>query len=531
MNIKKKIREKIIAMRDTLSATEIHRWSEDIAVRLYSDYRFREAETIFIFVSFGSEVDTHGIISHLLSLGKCVCVPRIVKKHHMSAVRIESLQDLEANRMGILEPVNGTEVEPEDIDLVIVPGVAFDRRGYRIGYGGGYYDTFMSKIPGVDKIALAYDMQLIDRVENEVWDIRVDSLITGSHTYHFKRIREYGITIGGMTPGPLNRITDVEGVMVGHSTIDTRDNKTGVTVVVPSKDNPFTHKLTASSYVLNGFGKTTGLIQVDELGQLESSIALTNTLNVGRVQDALIDYTVESCIGEGADILSLNTVVAECNDSYLNNITNRVVEKKHLYQAFKTSSLDFPEGDIGGGKGMSCHSLKGGIGSASRTIPVGDRDYTLGVLVQSNHGILRDLTIDGKNIGGEIDQIINTNDMVDKGSIIIIIATDLPLTSRQLKRICKRASVGMARVGSYMGHGSGEIVIGFSTANRIKDSGEDPITSLLSLREDLMDLPFRGAGEAVEEAILNSMICSSRVEGFRGTRETLADFMYMLTNE
>ena len=528
MNIKKMIRKKIIGMRDKLSADELHKWSKDIAGRLYSDYRFREAKTVFIFASFGTEVDTHRIIEKLLSLGKTVCIPRIVGKHQMAAVKIESLGDLSPNKIGILEPVEGEEVEAEEIDLIIVPGVAFDRRGYRIGYGGGYYDAFMSRIPGVDKIALAYDMQFTGRVENEQWDIRVDALITQSQTYHFKRIREYGINIGKMPPGPLNKITDVEGVMVGHSTIDTENNKTGVSVVIPSRENPFIHKLTASAYVLNGFGKTAGLVQVDELGQLESPIALTNTLCVGRVQDALIEYMVNSCTEEGLEPLSLNTVVAECNDSYLNNIIKRVVEEEHLLEAFSTASRDFPEGDIGGGKGMSCHSLKGGIGSASRLMEIGDREYTLGVLVQSNHGLLSDLTIDGKNIGMDIQKILHTHDKVDKGSIITIIATDLPLTSRQLKRLCKRASVGMARVGSYIGHGSGEIVIGFSTANRIQHSGEAPILEHHSLREDLMDLPFRGVGEAVEEAILNSMVCSSRVEGVRGTRETLADFMYLL---
>lgn len=528
MKEKKRIRENIIGMRDALTPAEINRWSEDIAGKLYSDYRFREAETIFIFASFGSEVDTHRIIGELLSLGKSVCIPRIVKKHTMAAVRIENLGDLRPNKFGILEPVGGEEIDPQEIDLIVVPGVAFDRRGYRIGYGGGFYDVFMSRIPGVDKIALAYDLQIIDRVENEKWDIRVDSLITNSQTYHFKRIREYGIVVGSMNPGTLNKITDVDGIMVGHSTIDTGSTKTGVSVVIPSRENSFIHKLTASAYVLNGFGKTAGLVQVEELGQLESPIALTNTLCVGRVQDALIGYVVDSCKEEGAEVLSLNSVVAECNDSYLNDITRRAAGEEHLLEAFSTASREFSEGDIGGGKGMSCHSLKGGIGSASRIMKIEDREYTLGVLVQSNHGLLSDLTIAGKNIGRDIQEIIHTHDRVDKGSIITVIATDLPLTSRQLKRVCKRASVGMARLGSYIGHGSGEIVIGFTTANKIKHSGGDPIISHTSLREDLMDLPFRGVGEAVEEAILNSMVCSSRVVGVRGTRETLADFMHLI---
>ncbi len=528
MKEKKGIRERILGSRDDLSPDEIDRRSHAIAEKLYSDCRFKKAETIFIFASFGSEVDTHRIIEDLLSSGRSVCIPRIVGKHLMEAVRIGSLEELKPNKFGILEPVAGEVIAPQGIDLVVVPGLAFDRRGYRIGYGGGFYDTFMSKIPGVDKIALAYDLQLIERIDNEDWDIRVDTLITESTTFHFKRIREYGIDIGGMTPGPLNKVTDVEGVLVGHATIDDGRNKTGVSVVIPSKENPFLHKLTASAYILNGFGKTSGLVQVEELGQLESPIALTNTLCVGRVQDALVGYMIDSCIRDGVEPLSLNTVVAECNDSYLNDITHRAVEEKHILEALEMASRDFPEGDIGGGKGMSCHSLKGGIGSASRIMVVGDREYTIGVLIQSNHGLLPDLTIGGRNIGRDIQELIQTHDRVDQGSIITIIATDLPLTSRQLRRICKRASVGMARVGSYIGHGSGEVVIGFSTANRILHSGGDPIVEHASLREDLMDLPFRGVGEAVEEAILNSMVCSSRVEGIRRTRETLADFMHLI---
>ncbi|GLI55200.1 hypothetical protein PM10SUCC1_07150 [Propionigenium maris DSM 9537] len=528
MKEKKRIRERLIGMRDDLSPVEIDKRSDTIAEKLYSDYRFKKAETIFIFTSFGSEVDTHRIIEELLSMGRSVCIPKIMGKHLMAAVRIGSLEELRPNKFGILEPLEGEEVAPQEIDLIVVPGVAFDRRGYRIGYGGGFYDAFMSRVPEVDKIALAYDLQLIDRIDNESWDIRVDTLITESTTYHFKRIREYGIVVGSMTPGPLNRITDVEGVLVGHTTIDTQRNKTGVSLVIPSRENPFLHKLTASAYVLNGFGKTTGLIQLEELGQLESPIALTNTLCVGRVQDALVGHMIDSCTREGVEPISLNTVVAECNDSYLNDITHRAIEEEHLLKAISNAYRDFSEGDVGGGKGMSCHSLKGGIGSASRIIKVGNREYTLGVLVQSNHGLLSDLTIGGRRIGKDIQEVLQTHDRVDKGSIITIIATDLPLTSRQLKRICKRASVGMARTGSYMGHGSGEIVIGFSTANKKEHSGGDPIVEHTSLREDLMDLPFRGVGEAVEEAILNSMVCSSRVEGVRGARETLTDFMYLI---
>jgi D-aminopeptidase len=340
-----------------------------------------------------------------------------------------------------------------------------------------------------------------------------------------KRIDDYGIIIGSLPRGKLNKITDVKGVKVGHCTIDTDENKTGVTVILPQKNNIFVNKMVAACYVLNGFGKTAGLVQIEELGTLEAPIALTNTLNVGLVHDAIVEYMINESRNENVEITSINPVVCECSDRYLNNIQNRAVNKEHVFKALKDCCADFPEGDVGGGKGLSCHQLKGGIGSASRIVNLDGNDYTLGVLVQSNHGSLEDLTIDGKNIGKDLAQKISVKEADAKGSIIIIIATDIPCTSRQLKRICKRAGVGLARLGSYTGHGSGEIMIGFSNANIIKQDEKRDIIPLRIINENKINQVFRAVAEACEEAVLNSMITADRVVGYKGNvRESLKDY-------
>lgn len=341
-----------------------------------------------------------------------------------------------------------------------------------------------------------------------------------------KRIQDYGINIGEFPKGKLNKITDVKGVKVGHSTIDTKESKTGVTVILPMEENIFSNKLIGASYVLNGFGKTTGLVQIEELGTLESIIALTNTLNVGLVQDAIVDYMIEECNRENIDLESFNPIVAECNDGYLNNIQLRAVKEEHVYSAIENAKVDFLEGDIGAGKGMSCHQLKGGIGSASRIVNLDGEEYTIGVLVLSNYGLLKDLTINGEKIGERLSKEIELNPQKDQGSIISIIATDIPLSSRQMKRVCKRTSVGLAKLGSYIGHGSGEIILGFSTANIIKYGEKADILDFKFLKEDKIDTVFRAVAECEEEAVLNSMIASNKVIGYKGRRrESLRDYI------
>lgn len=336
------------------------------------------------------------------------------------------------------------------------------------------------------------------------------------------RIREYGINIGEMPTGRLNKISDVPGVTVGHCTIATQEHNTGVTVVMPCPDDPFTNKLPCASFVLNGFGKTAGLIQIDELGTLETPIALTNTLNVGLVHDALVEYMVRTA---KTRLRSVNPVVCECNDASLSSITRRAVRAEHVFAAIESASADFEEGAVGCGRGTTCHGLKGGVGSASRLVTLDGREYTLGVIVQTNHGRLGDLMISGKSIGREIQRSLAEN-APDKGSCIIILATDIPASDRQLRRIIKRCSVGLARLGSFIGHGSGEVFIGFSTANRVRAGEKRDITDARRLNEDSLDPVFRAAAECTEEAVLNSMTAAETVVGpKKAVRHSLAEFL------
>lgn len=330
------------------------------------------------------------------------------------------------------------------------------------------------------------------------------------------------LDIGRMEHGERNSIADVPGVTVGHCTVDNDRHKTGVTVVMPCQDDIFKRKMVAACHVLNGFGKTTGLMQIQELGTLESPIALTNTLNVGLVHDALVEHLCQTAEKNGYAIRSVNPVVAECNDASLNDIRHRAVGQTEVFAAIASASADFEQGDVGAGKGMTCHDLKGGIGSSSRIIEIGNQRYTLGVLALTNHGSLSDLTISGQTVGMDIERQIR-EDTPDEGSCILILATDLPVSSRQLGRILKRCSVGLARLGSFIGHGSGEVFIGFSTANRVPEEAD--CFSLNCIHESHINTAFRAAAEATEEAILQSMLRAKTVTGYSGkVRRSLAEF-------
>lgn len=376
-----------------------------------------------------------------------------------------------------------------------------------------------------------------------------------------KRIRDFGIVPGRMRTGEKNKITDVCGVLVGHSTIKNPENHTGVTVILPGKDNAFARKYVAASYVHNGFGKSCGLIQIDELGTIETPIALTNTLNVGIVWDALAEFVLRQCEKDQVTVKSLNPVVGECNDSRINHIERRGVRPEHVWEAIESAGADFAEGDVGAGAGTICYGLKGGIGSASRVVELYGREYTIGVLVQSNFGATKDFVLNGilagerilkhqermekrersrdenrGREGGKIDEADGLEagslgiSQSDQGSIMTILATDLPLSDRQLKRILRRTAVGIARTGAYTGHGSGEVMIGFSTANRVPMApGEEPQVQSV-LHESLMNHAFQGAAEAAHEAILNSMVCAGRTVGidgqvYWGLGELLPDIM------
>ena len=301
------------------------------------------------------------------------------------------------------------------------------------------------------------------------------------------------MAIGSLPHGAENRITDVPGVLVGHCTVNEGNCHMGVTVVLPHNRNPFTEKLTAASCVFNGYGKTLGLVQVDELGTLETPIALTNTLNVGKVHDAMVSWMLRRCDEDGIRLTSVNPVVCECNDSRISEIALRPVGEKEVFAAIDSASTAFEQGSVGAGRGTLCYGMKGGIGSSSRLMELDGRTYTMGVLVQSNYGASADFR--KAALPGNLAES-------DRGSIILVVATDLPLSARQLKRVLRRTSVGMARLGSYIGNGSGEIAVGFTTAPRT-DQGSFQVQTVL--KEDMMNLPFRAVGECAEEAILQSM--------------------------
>ena len=356
------------------------------------------------------------------------------------------------------------------------------------------------------------------------------------------RIRDLGLTVGHLPTGPLNKITDVPGVRVGHCTIDTDRQKTGVTVILPAEGNLYTAPLTAACHVINGFGKSAGLMQVQELGTLETPIALTGTLNVGRMCDALVSYTVDACTAEGRSCRSVNPVVGETNDGTLSCNHDRPAGKNHLDAAIAAACRDFAEGDVGAGKGTVCFGLKGGIGSASRVLEVGDRTCTLGVLVQTNFGCVENLRMDGLPVGRAVVSYLEQERATaektagksaadgsaaegtaitgqdDIGSIMIIVGTDLPVSELQLGRILRRATVGLARTGSFVGHGSGDVVIGFTTANR--RGGEEAIRTVEVMSDGRLETAFTAVAECVEEAIYNSMIAADTVTGFNG-KETV----------
>lgn len=343
------------------------------------------------------------------------------------------------------------------------------------------------------------------------------------------RIADYGVQVGSLPRGARNRITDVPGVRVGHATVNDERHHTGVTVILPCEDNMFKSKLTAASFVLNGFGKTQGLVQIDELGTLETPIALTNTLNVGKVHDALVGYMAARCREDGIEMSSINPVVGECNDAALNAITDRPVEKEHVLRAIETASEDFEEGCVGAGAGTVCHGLKGGIGSASRVLEIAGGRYTLGVLVQSNHGTLEELHVMERPLGREIIAKRSAQpapEPNDRGSIMMVLATDLPVSDRQLRRILKRCAVGLARNGSYFGHGSGDVMIGFTTANRVPHGGMHRAITQQVLTEHTLEFAFRAAAEATQEAVLNSLTAAVTMTGLNGkTYESITKYL------
>ncbi len=304
--------------------------------------------------------------------------------------------------------------------------------------------------------------------------------------------------------GPGNRLSDVPGVKVGHSTLADGDIQTGVTAILPSGANLFTHPLPCGVAVLNGFAKPAGLVQIAELGRLQTPILLGNTLSVGTLFTTLARHAIEHNPELGRTLPTVNPLVLECNDGWLNNIQAMAVTEALARQALDHAGQDFARGSVGAGRGMSCFGLKGGIGTASRFCP--QLQATLGVLVLANFGTLSSLTLDGLQVGPAIEPLLpGLAPQVDAGSVIIVMATDAPLDSRQLVRIAKRAGAGLGRLGSYWGHGSGDIAAAFSTCQQ-PDPPED------SLLESLL----AAAADATEHAVLDALLNAEPVSGFRG---------------
>ncbi len=338
-----------------------------------------------------------------------------------------------------------------------------------------------------------------------------------------QRARDLGIEIGVLPTGKYNTITDVTGVKVGHKTLNQAESvKTGVTAIIPHTGNIFQEKLPAAIYIANGFGKLTGISQVKELGNLETPIILTNTMSVPLAADALIDYTLAQTGNE--KVKSVNFLVGETNDSYLNDITARNVKKTDVLDAIALAK-DGPvqEGNVGAGTGTVCFGWKGGIGTSSRVLPKKSGGYTVGVLVQTNFGGV--LQINGVPMGVELgkhflhDQL---NDPAD-GSVMIIVATDAPLTSRNLERLAKRAMLGLAKTGGIASNGSGDYVVAFSTAAelRVSHNSAFPKYEVSELRNDDVSPLFLAVIEATEEAILNSLFMAETTKGANGTIEAL----------
>jgi D-aminopeptidase len=321
-------------------------------------------------------------------------------------------------------------------------------------------------------------------------------------------VSEAGIRIGTLPPGKHNAITDVAGVAVGHATIHKGDSvRTGVTVVLPHGDNLFRNKVPAAIHVGNGFGKLVGSTQVQELGNIESPIALTNTLSVGKVADALVAHMLR--VPGNEHVRSINVIVGETNDGMLNDIRGRHVEARHVEQALAAAKTGpVAEGSIGAGHGTVCFGWKGGIGTASRRAG----EYTVGVLVQSNFG--GTLTVAGTPIPRQLQPAGKTR---EDGSCMIVVATDAPLSHRNLGRLAARAMAGMARTGASFSNGSGDYVIAFSTAKelRIRPGGDK--TGAAVLKNQRMTALFRAVAEATEEAILNSLFQATTVSSSKRT--------------
>jgi D-aminopeptidase len=339
------------------------------------------------------------------------------------------------------------------------------------------------------------------------------------------RARDMGLACGILPAGPRNSIGDVPGVHVGHRTLAYGDIRTGVTAVIPHGGNLYRQKPMAAAHVLNGFGKSAGLVQVEELGVIETPILLTNTFGVGTCCTALIRHALTQNPDIGRETSTVNPVVFECNDGWLNDIQALSITEQDAHAAIEDASGNVIVGSVGAGCGMSAFGFKGGIGTASRQISLDGAPFHWGILVLANFGRPGDLRLpDGKRISPGF-----ANMETEKGSVIVIAATDIPLSDRQLKRIIRRAGVGLARVGSFWGHGSGDIALGFSTANLLSHDERVDLLDLRVLNENRIDLLFEAMADATQEAVLDALVAAGPMVGRAGhSRPALADALHHL---
>lgn len=319
---------------------------------------------------------------------------------------------------------------------------------------------------------------------------------------------------GGLLPrGERDLITDVPGVLVGQVTVSGDGAETGVTAILPHSGNLFRSKVPAAVHVINGFGKSAGLIQIQELGNIEAPILMTNTFGVGTAINGALTHLLAQSEEIGDTTGTVNAVVMECNDGEINQIRTRFITEEHVLQAIACAGEHFEEGAVGSGRGMICYGLKGGIGSASRLVKLEERTYTVGALLMTNFGRTEDLRVYGDPLGQRIAQ---GRSEADKGSVIVVLATDAPMAARQLGRCARRAQNGLARTGSFTGCGSGEIALMFSTANQIPHRPETPWLSQQAIHEDYMDLFFQAVTECVEEGVISSMFHAKAMTDRRG---------------
>ncbi|MFM0338105.1 DmpA family aminopeptidase [Paraburkholderia fungorum] len=343
--------------------------------------------------------------------------------------------------------------------------------------------------------------------------------------------------IGVLPRGPRGSIADVQGVTAGHCTLDDGPVQTGVTVIRPHGGDPFLDKVPAAASVINGFGKSIGLVQVEELGVLETPIALTNTFGVAALAQAQIRAAVAANPRIGREWPTVNPLVFECNDGYLNHIQALAVGEQHYQAAYDAAGVAIASGSVGAGRGMSCFDLKGGVGNASRVVEVAGQMYTVGTLVLANFGRLPMLTVDGVALGRVLAERASqaataTAAKPEQGSIIMIVATDAPLDARQLKRLSLRAAAGLARTGSVYGHGSGDIALAFSTAYTVPHDA-DLVTLPPLLKDARLDPLFRACADSVEQAIIDALWSATSVTGRDGhrrlsLRDTTSDLAQLL---